>query len=434
MGWGCAGEAPEPGPPRIALLISIDTLRPDHLGAYGHDRPTSPGLDALAAEGVLFETALSTSPWTLPAHATLLTGLYPHRHGLTSATGSLAERIPTLATILGAQAFETAAIVNSAYLDRRYGFARGFDRYHYIREQPGRLPPSIEVTDRAIAWLEEERTRRLFLFLHYYDVHSDYRSLPRYEREFLRPYAGAVDGSTEQLLLFRSGRFEIGDEDVARLRDLYDAGIRQMDDEIGRLIAYLAREDLLDETLLVVTSDHGEEFLEHGGVLHGRTQYEELLRVPLLLRGPGIPAGTRVAAPVSLVDVVPTVLAALGLPVPPETDGVDLAAFWSAENGGPEARYLFGEADHNNAEHDITRSVRRDRFKLHYNRMTKQATLYDLERDSDEQHDAAAEEPERTRRMLQQLVRIPDAPNRTELDRELSLDEIRHLESLGYLR
>ncbi|MFQ5792699.1 MAG: sulfatase, partial [Acidobacteriota bacterium] len=241
--------------PRRVILISIDTLRADHLGLYGYPRPTSPVLDELADGSLVFEDATSASPWTLPAHGTLLTGLYPSRHGLKSHRRYLPATVPTLASRLAREGYVTAAAVNSHNLSSRYGLDRGFQEFFYEKERARQRKPSARITDQAMEWLTAYGKGRLFLFLHYFDVHSDYRSLPSYESQFVRPYQGEADGSTAQLVAFREGRVSLDSEDAAHLIDLYDAGIRQMDDELGRLLAFLRENELLEQSLLVVTSD-----------------------------------------------------------------------------------------------------------------------------------------------------------------------------------
>jgi arylsulfatase A-like enzyme len=456
--------------PRVVLLISIDTLRADHLGVYGYPRPTSPVIDGLGREGVVFEDASSTAPWTLPAHASMLTGLYPNRHGLNGTRRKLHKDLPTLATELAQRGYATAAAVNSIRVGRLYGLARGFQEYLYVEEVADRMSPSTWITEQALEWMREFRNQRLFLFLHYFDVHSDYTSLPEYEQPFVAPYDGQADGSSTQLFLFAFdpklleacranperescrtwararidasvARVEFDDADRRHLIDLYDAGVRQMDAELGRLLESLRSDGLLDECLLILTSDHGEEFLEHGGVSHSHTQYQELLRVPLILRGPGIPAGTRVAAPVTLVDVVPTVLAALGEEAPIWLDGLDLSPLWRVATGSKPSnddirfreRYLFAEADSRIDSANTLQSIRRGRYKLHYDRRTGAGELYDLDEDPGEQTDIAEREPaiaDALRTAL--LARAGSAPTGETI--ELSDDDYDRLRALGYLQ
>jgi arylsulfatase A-like enzyme len=404
------------------------------LGCYGYDRPTSPTLDLLAAEGTLFENAFTTSPWTLPAHASLLTGLYPRHHGATTERRALRRGIPTLAEILSKQGFFTMAVVNSHYVSRRYGFSRGFDEFAYIQERMSEHGPS-EVVDTALSWLSKRREDPFFLLLHDYDVHSDYGALPEYEKSFLRPYEGQIDGSTQQLMRFLSEPFEMSTGDIEHLVDLYVAGIRQKDAELARLVEYLRTTEELENTLIIVTSDHGEEFLEHGGVLHARTQYDEVIRIPLILRGPGIPRGRRIVEPVSINDILPTTLALLGVPWEGGFDGIDVSELWRAGPGEAVGeRILFGEADQQNEKPDITRSARYGPYKLIYNRLTRHSALYDLRADPSERHDISGAQPEIKQQLMREIRRFESV--RMAGDPLPAIDEEtrRLLEGLGYVQ
>jgi arylsulfatase A-like enzyme len=425
-----AGCRPEPRPTEHVLLISIDTLRSDHVGAYGYPRPTSPHLDAFAREGVVFEDVTSPSPWTLPAHASLFTGLYPGRHGLTSEA-VLPAAVTSLATHLAARGFATGAVVNSNYLSRAFGLDRGFERFQYVQEAAQQREPSRAVTDQAIAWAQELAGRKWFLFVHYYDVHSDYASLPEYERQFVRPYAGRADGTTAQMAASRQGRIVFDEADAQHLVDLYDAGIRQLDAELARLLVALGSDPT---TLVVITADHGEEFLEHGGVLHGRTQFQELVRIPLIVRGPGVPRGMRATTTASLVDVMPTVLAAVGAPVPAGLDGADLTATWRGGGGALGERYLSCEADHNNAEPDVKRAVRHRHHTLHFDRLTGQITLFDLAADPGEHVDLATQQADLAAQLRAQLERFRGAHAETGGAVTLTPEQLERLKSLGYVR
>jgi len=427
----CGGRE---GRPRLVVLVSIDTLRSDHLGLYGYPRATSPVLDSLALESTVFDEAMSSSPWTLPAHASLLTGLYPSRHGLTSHERYLESSLATLAQLYSQAGYRTAAVVNSHNLGPEFGLDRGFQQYRYVEERVDRREPSTEITDQGIQWVKGAGESPLFLFLHYYDVHSDYASLPEYETEFLRSYEGIADGSTAQLAAHREGMVSLSPADAPNLVDRYDAGIRQMDAEIGRFLDFLRERGLWEEALFVLTSDHGEEFFEHGGVLHGQTQYQEVIRVPLLVKGPGVPLGRRVPTPVSLVDIAPTLLGRAGIAVPEGLDGLDISRLWSEGDRELEARYLFSEADHNNVEHDITRSVRYKNFKLHFNRLSRERMLYDLAQDPEERTEILRGQEKARAALSERLDRFMASEKVEAPVRALSEDEIEKLRSLGYLR
>jgi len=422
-----------PSAPTNLLLISIDTLRPDMLGCYGYDRPTSPTLDRLASEGVLFEFAVASSPWTLPSHASMLTGVYANRHAMKSPGSQLPDEIPTIAEILSERGFATGAFVNSHYLSKRYGLGRGFDAFRYVREATATAEPA-RVGEEALAHLAKNRGEPFFLFVHLYDVHSNYISLPEFEERFIRPYDGVVDGTTKQLIRFRKEEVEIDDDDRRHLVDLYVAGIRQIDDGIDRLLSGIEELDLLDRTLVIVTADHGEEFLEHGGFLHGRTQYDELLRIPLIIHGPGVPRGKRIAEPVSVIDLLPTALSLFGAPADPSLDGLDISPLWRDGAAPSEDRPLFSEADHNNEENDIIRSVRYGGYKLVRNRLTGEEFLFDLRRDPGETTSLIDEEPEIARRLGGAIDAFDQAEAAGVPLSDLSPEERALLEELGYIR
>ena len=420
------GAACSPSRPTNVLLISIDTLRADRLGCYGYARPTSPTLDALARGGTLFEHTVAQSPWTVPSHATLFTGLFPHGHGVVSESDRLAEELPTLATLLRGRGFLTAAVVQTSWLSAAQGFTQGFDSFVEI---PDYADGGTLVARAAETWLRAYAGRPLFLFLHFYDVHSEYRPKPEYRERFTKPYDGFVDGSTMQLQELRNGFLALGARDLEQLSDLYDAEIRQLDDALGRLLPLLDELGVRDETLVVVTADHGEEFLEHGNVLHGRTLYREVLAVPLIWNGPGVPRGARVAAIASLADVVPTVLGRLGAAVPAGLDGIDLLAA-----PGPSAeRRVVAAADHYNAEPDSLRMIQDLRYKLIVERITGAVHLYDLERDPAERTDVAAQSPERVATLRQQLERHLARARQAPARAPLSPEQAERLRALGYL-
>ena len=428
---GC-GRASDPAP-RHLVLVSVDTLRADRLGSYGYARPTSPAIDALAASGVLFEHASTPSPWTLPAHASLFTGHWPARHGVKGHREGLPAGIATLAERLSAAGFETAAAVNSHHLTDRYGLHRGFDELAYVRESLAAREPS-PVLDAVLDWLAmpQRGERPFFLFVHLYDVHSDYASLPDYEGRFVGQEPAVADGTTAQLLAFRRGEVALGPADAGRLSDLYDAGVAQLDDGVARLRDRLASLGLLDETLLVLTSDHGEEFLEHGGVLHGRTHYEELVRIPLIFSGPGLPEGLRVTTLASLVDVVPTVLAVFGLPPAEDVDGIDLSALWSGSEGDP-GRVVFYGADHNNRVDDAKRAARRGAFKLLHDRSDGSYALHDLARDPGETRDVSDLHPDVRRALEARIEAYLSLERDAARLAPLGPEEAERLRALGYL-
>jgi arylsulfatase A-like enzyme/Flp pilus assembly protein TadD len=311
LGGGCRSGAPVTEPARHVVLITIDTLRADHVGAYGATTARTPTLDGLARDGALFERAWAPTPITLPSHASLLTGQYPPAHGARHNGMSMRSDIPTLATALDAAGFDTGAFVSAYPLDRRFGLARGFDVYDdELPRTPDGQPlnerPGAETVDRAIAWLRARGEARLFLWVHLFEPHA--------------PYGTPGPGSTP----------------LSR----YAEEVTTADREVGRLLAALG--DRTARTLVVATADHGEAFGEHGETGHSLFVYDTTLRVPLVLRGPGVPSGTRVPDDVSLVDLAATVTALAGLGGAMTGEGVSLVP---ALGGTPlGSRRLYAES------------------------------------------------------------------------------------------
>jgi arylsulfatase A-like enzyme len=300
------------------------------------------------------------------------------------------------------------------------------------------LNTGAEVEARARAVLAgRDPARPFFLFVHFFDAHTDFTPGPEYRERFVSPYTGELDGTTGQLLAIRAEGRQLSEPDLRFLRELYDAEIRQLDDLLASFFAFLAEQGLADDTLIALTSDHGEEFQEHGGLLHGRTQFEELLRVPLILAGPGIPRGVVVEAPVSLVDLAPTLLARLGIAAPAPLDGLDLAPSWSGGRLAPRA--LFGEADHNNVVDgrtvlDMKRMARIGREKLHLDRHTERVQLYDLAADPRETRDLATTAPERVALLRAALASFLDGAVAGQASgSELTEENLELLRELGYV-
>ena len=297
--------------PRNLILISLDTLRADRVGAYGYDRDTSPALDALAARGARFETVIAESSWTLPSHVTLMSGLPPQIHGVVIPNQAPSAEVPLLAEVLRARGFRTLGLTAGRFLNRRYGFDRGFEEFD---DADLSIAKSLAIARKRLA--EFDAGDRFFLFIHSYDVHCPYHPPKAYARRFdTRPKADHVPTQG------RCGnphfnRMALTPGQARFLSDRYDAGIRCVDDLIAQFLEDLDRRGQLDDTLVVVVSDHGEEFMEHGKVGHRGTLYMQSLRVPWLMAGPGVPEVV-VDEPVGLADVMPTLLELLGVPAPP---------------------------------------------------------------------------------------------------------------------
>jgi len=411
------------------VLVSIDTLRPDHLGVYGYPRPTSPAIDAFARDAVVFDDAVSHAPSTLPSHASLFTSLLPSEHGASFARrDALRTDVATLADTLTRAGWRSAGFHEGAMMHPRFGLGRGFERY----AQPGQRGFAAVVA-QARPWLEAHAARPFFLFLHTYEVHHPYEPLARDLARFDGDYHGALPDTIPTRLLQRinDGEVALADGDLAHIIAAYDGGIRGADRAFGALVAMLRALDLYERSLVIVTSDHGEEFGEHGRVgWHSHTLYDELLRVPLLIKWPAsLHAGTRVAPQVRLIDVAPTVLATLGVATPAGFRGRDLAALVA---GASERRPALSQRDRTGSL-----SLRADGWKLYrvLRRGSQLDLLFDLAHDPGETKSVAATQPERLEAMRRELDALAHPHTEAPAEAPVELDDAarRRLEALGYL-
>jgi arylsulfatase A-like enzyme len=414
--------AAEPAEPRNVILLSLDTLRADRLGCYGAERPTSPTLDAFARRGVCFERVVTESSWTLPAHMSLFTGLHPTSHGVTLESQRLPGGVRTMAEVLQAGGWATAAFTEGGLVGGDFGFSRGFDVYEE-RSKDVRL-----TMYRGRRWLEERDPERpFFLFLHTYAVHCPYHPPEEYATRFRTRPADDSLATEGKCGNPHFNRMTLTPGQVGFLRDQYDAGIRAADDQVRDLLRILDEQDLRDDTILVLLSDHGEELHEHGQIGHERTLYIESLLVPLVIVAPGI--GPRVVrAPVGLTDVMPTVLDLVGLDVPP-VQGQSLVAAMLGEPGAHAPR--FSELDR-----DVRlRSVVRGDHHLIVDLDRGARNVFDLRSDPGEQARLGAEsspgaELETILDDHVQGLPVPaDVPGR-----ELTPEQRERLKALGYVR
>lgn len=344
--WHSAcGQSPEKTLQPDVLLVSIDSLRADHLGCYGYLRDTSPRLDQLADEGVRFDTVVSTTSWTLPAHAALFTGLFDPAHGTTDVDRRLADGYDTLAERFRAAGWITAGFYAGPLLHPTFGLNQGFNSWISCMSTPASTlddhsdletlfeantsshadvtgPRTLEAVQ---SFLEAGHDGALFLFVHLWDPHYDYIPPAPYDRFFDPDYTGSLD--VRAYPFNDSVHAEMDRRDLGHVIALYDGEIRFTDTTLAKLLELLDQARPERPRLTIVTADHGEEFFEHGGKGHQQTLFEESIRVPLLLHWPGkLPAGRVVSGPASLVDVAPTVLSLVGIDTPARFQGIDLTS------------------------------------------------------------------------------------------------------------
>ncbi len=340
----CAPTPPPPPRKPDIVLIVVDTLRADHLGAYGYARPTSPNLDALAQRGALFERAYSHAGWTLASFGSLLTGLYPHEHHAVrdpqgpARYGAVEDRFTLLAESLKEAGYATAAVMNNAFMAPEHGLAQGFDTYDFQGVQNLRNRSAEETVQTGAAWLASQ-DKPAFLLLHFMEPHLPYGA-PRDLRGTFAP----KDNPPVPVPYMGLGLQRSGPEPEPTIRDyvvgLYDEEVLAADRAVGQMVKQIDDSGAWGETLLVVTADHGEEFWDHGGFEHGHTLYGELLRVPLVIAGAGAPSG-RIDTLVQHVDLYQGLLARAGAKAPEGTRGTDLWSLISASNTG---RVAFAES------------------------------------------------------------------------------------------
>jgi arylsulfatase A-like enzyme len=409
---GCTREAAAThrGAPANVLLIVIDTLRADALGAYGAARPTSPNLDALAARSLVFEDPVATAPWTLPSVASLFTGTYPSLHGQTESEGPqgrLSEDLVTMAEVLRRDGYETAAFSAHPWVSPEFGLGQGFAAEDFrVFGVPG---GDAQVTAAAIDWLRARREqptgRRFLAYLHYLRPHTPYNPTREAQKRVLGsvpapPPFSAVLARVHQDKAFTfldegARRGEVTPADVQYLRGQYESEVRMADYEVGRVLEALSAQGYGADTLVVVTSDHGEAFLEHGAMVHGTALHQEMLRVPLIVHLPGQASGARVRHRVQHVDVLPTVLDAVGLPIPLQVQG--RVRLPGRDRG---ATTVFAEAPFGIRQ---TR-VMEDRFSFLADPQAPAAgRLYDLAEDPMELSEASGRFPRESRRLRREL-------------------------------
>jgi arylsulfatase A-like enzyme len=478
-----SGNAATPAAPNV-LLITIDTLRADRLGVYGYDPEISPHIDALAARGITFDQAIAQAPWTAPSVASFITSLYPtdlgiHYHNGLAGDLHVDEARVTLAEALHDAGYHTQAFATNWHIIAREGFNQGFDGFESIRfdrlafdrsalhertlvwlmcqasttlcdrfdrgydrlYDPGvvlwkRNDPLI--TQKGLEFLRWHKDERFFLWLYYIEPHSPY-SPPR----SFRPLPDEITPARERFLRQQSvsdlkGRQEnIRPVDLQAMLSLYDGEIAATDALVGQVMHELERQGLVENTLVILLSDHGEEFLDHGNFTHGHTLYDELVRVPFIISGPGVQTpGRTVQTQVRLLDLLPTVCDLAGVPVPPEAKGHSLRPL--LQGAEMDELAAFSESLHSSVFQ--IKSIRQDGYKLIYDPTYETVELYDVRQDPREQVNLADAKPEIVEAMLPDLKTwiVQSAQTATELPRQRPLthsldDEMRQrLRDAGY--
>ena len=400
----------ESKPALNVVIITVDTLRADHLGCYGYKQIRTPNIDALASESARFERAYTPVPVTLPAHTVIFTGTYPAFSGMHDFSGNkLNPKQPTLASLLKGQGYTTGAVIGSAVLDSRFGLNQGFDFYYdhfdFNRLQESNLEemerPGNVVADVALDWLGKNRQNKFFLWMHLYDPHYPYRPPPPYSEQY---------------------------------KDrLYDGEIAFADVQVGRLISFLKANNIYRNTLIIVTGDHGESLGEHGEKTHGFFIYNATLHVPVIIHLPGSTSTKTVFELVSLADLMPTVLQALKVDIPTEVQGHGLLPLMVPTKAG-ETRNLYAETFLPRLHFNWSelRAVETEKYQFID---APKPELYDLSKDPGETQNLYADKKavaEELRNRLNTLISQYSAGQ--ELAEKTGLDPalMERLKSLGY--
>jgi arylsulfatase A-like enzyme len=443
-GLACTPEEEHVALPRGVVLIVLDTLRADGLSTYGNARATSPHIDRLASQGVIFEQAISHAAWTLPGFVGLFSGRYPSKHVYSERrlSGSLLETMQQAG-------FETAAFTEGAYVSSAFGMDRGFDHFS---EHPAKIhlgaalarneeAGGIEQTfDAAIDWLDEPRSGPFFLLVHSYEPHLPYRR-DHFARELAPGRLGATYGVADAGAVM-SGELEAGETERQYVRALYDGGVRAADEQVGRLLEALDSRGLARKTIVAITSDHGEDLGERDPRwlgLHEHSLFDELLRVPLIVHDPRQrPATRRVATQVRLVDVLPTLLELAGIERPAGLDGRSLVPLMRGE--AERERPAF--ASLTVGEQQIA-ALRTSELKLIWTRPRQRGArgspaLFRIGVDPGERHDVARSRPEEVRALtalLKAQQRVIASAGRLDFTRDEHVDPgVRaQLRALGYI-
>lgn len=424
------------------LLISIDSLRADHLSCYGYHRETSPRIDQAAREGARFENAFSTTSWTLPSHMALFTSLYDTVHGVTNHDRILDPSRRTLAQILSGEGYATAGFFTGPYLIPVFGFGRGFDKYIACFDymEPGELNSKrslgfdpnrhrsshSDVTNPRLLheverWLDDAREEPFFLFLHMWDVHYDYLPPADFEGRFTETsYETDVDFSSFETNAAINPNMD--PRDLDHLIGLYDEEIAYTDQAVGRVLDRLDELGLTENTIVVILSDHGEAFFEHGTKGHQKDLFDEVLRIPMIVKWPEVvPKGQVFSEQVSIIDVLPTLLEMAGVPPLEEAMGRSLGPLLRGERppNDDEGSLVYAELSMRSLKNRrYLRAIRTPRYKVIFNTTpggehAGKGLLFDLKNDPKERFSLGADDADFAEEAVRRLNETIKAANET---------------------
>ncbi|MBI5186303.1 MAG: sulfatase [Nitrospinae bacterium] len=285
------------------ILITVDTLRPDHLSCYGYPRRTSPNIDKIASQGILFENVVAQSSWTLPSVASILTSRFPGELRMVNSFSKFRDESLRIATILQEREFYTAAFISGGLISASRGFDKGFNTFTDI------VGRAEVINSHVFKWLNQKRDKPFFLWVHYFDVHSDYDAPPPFDKRFDETFSDLKIGRTDYLLNVIKNGLKLPPAEISKIKLLYDREILYTDHHIGKLLERLRKKQVLDNSILIIGADHGEEFMEHSKMGHSFTLYDEVVKVPLIIRYPAkLSKSKKISQQVQNLDILPTIL------------------------------------------------------------------------------------------------------------------------------
>jgi len=439
-----------PRPSKNILLIVLDTVRADRLGCYGNTEGITPQIDKFAQNSFVLENAFSHSPWTLPSIASLLTSNYPAQHGAGGFLGEFKVLPPsalTLAELCRKAGLATAAVVNVFFLTEKFGMTQGFDTVNAFVSHSNRdTRRAGPTTQAALNWIDKNKSKPFFLFVHYFDPHLVYDPPQPFRGQFAAPRdkdtTDFIFGTVEDIMDLRQNQTAPTPGKIQRLKKLYNGEIAYTDSQVGKLIQGISKQGLDKNTIIIITADHGEEFLEHNGFEHGHTLYDELLHVPLIIRTPDIMTPkqssdtaqrpSRISATVRLIDVAPTVCELADIKISSGFSGKSIRPLLEGikEAGRPVLSQgnMWGPSGV---------AWRKDGMKIIIQSSKPEVQLFDVSLDPAEKENLADLKPEVTKTLrgdLHLILKKLSLKQKNQISPQLTPEEIERLRSLGYIR
>jgi len=455
-----ASSAPKPSRGKRALsknnfniiLITIDALRPDHISAYGYDQIQTKAIDQLAEAGIVFENALSNAPWTYPSFISLLTSQYPE--SISNCKNLRVDsKVITLAEVLKESGWRTIAILTNPFLVKKFNLTQGFEMLYHSDEMIfmdlvlytqlydllGRINSKLflkesspNITNQAVKFIKKVQSEKFFLWIHYIDPHLPYCDPWATPRPLPPAYQGPISCNFVDWKSVYKGKLKLNRQDIAVLEYLYDGGILFVDKQLARLFNYLHKNQLWEKSMIILSSDHGEEFYEHKSLHHGTSQYWELIHIPLIIKLPGRNPPSRVREMVELIDLAPTILDFLGIDIPKSFKGTSFAPIFRKTSWSPKP-YFFSSC---NFWGPTLKAIRTSKYTLIYNLKKQTHQLFDRQKDPFEQKNLAEEMKEQSKFLLEKLkehlAEVEFHPSSKA--RSMVQPDLNRLRALGYVK